>query len=112
MPNIGSNIATRRKELHMTQEELAKKMGYKSRSTINKIELGINDIPQAKIIRFSEVLDVSIAYLMGWEGQEEKSAAEDGLTAKKIELLNFVKCVPDDKAALALRLLKSVVEDD
>ena len=45
MSNIGNNIKARRTALKMTQEELAAKMGYKSKSTINKIELGINDIP-------------------------------------------------------------------
>ena len=35
---IGDRIKARRESLKMTQEELALKMGYKSRSTINKIE--------------------------------------------------------------------------
>lgn len=45
-------IRKRREELGMSQEELAKKMGYKSRSSINKIEMGENDIPQSKIATF------------------------------------------------------------
>lgn len=65
--DIGKNIAQRRKELNMTQEELATKMGYKSKSTINKIELGINDIPQTKIVKFADVLGVSPSSLMGWD---------------------------------------------
>jgi transcriptional regulator with XRE-family HTH domain len=67
MTEIGRNIAIRRKELNMTQEELAKKMGYKSKSTINKIELGVNDIPQSKIVLFAEVLETTPGKLMGWE---------------------------------------------
>ena len=35
---IGERIKLRREELQMTQEELAQKLGYKSRSSINKIE--------------------------------------------------------------------------
>lgn len=62
---------TRRKELGITQEELALKMGYKSKSTINKIELGKNDIPQSKVVKFAEVLQTSVAYLMGWEEKIE-----------------------------------------
>lgn len=42
-------IKLRREQLEITQDELAKKIGYTSRSTINKIELGKNDIPQSKI---------------------------------------------------------------
>ena len=40
------NIRNRRIELGLTQEDLAKKIGYRSISTIAKIERGINDIPK------------------------------------------------------------------
>ena len=73
--SIGTRIMNRRKELGMTQDDLAKKMGYKSRSTINKIEMGINDISQSKVVMFSKVLDTTIAYLMGWD--EEESITEE-----------------------------------
>lgn len=63
----------RRKELGITQEELAFKMGYKSKSTINKIELGINDIPQSKVVKFAEILGVSVAHLMGWEDVQKNN---------------------------------------
>ena len=66
MSTIGKNILRLRKELGLTQDELAKRMGYKSKSTINKIELGINDIPQSKIVKFASVLGTTPAYLMGW----------------------------------------------
>lgn len=42
---IGERIRNRRIELNMTQEELAKKAGYKSRSSINKIELSRDSNP-------------------------------------------------------------------
>ena len=57
----------------MTQEELAKKMGYKSRSTINKIEKGLRDIGQSQIIDFADALGVSPAYLMGWEDEPDET---------------------------------------
>lgn len=74
--HIGTRIAKKRKELGWTLEDLSSRMGYKSKSTINKIELGINDIPQSKVAKFAEVLDVSIAYLMGWEEEIEKNPQE------------------------------------
>lgn len=67
MTRIGKNIMDRRKEIGMTQEELAQKMGYKSKSSINKIELGKSDIPQSKIKLFAEALDTTPGNLMGWE---------------------------------------------
>ncbi len=74
MSHIGLRVAKRRKELQMTQQELAEKLGYKSKTTINKIELGINDLRQRKIVEFARVLDCSPAYLMGWtENTEHES---------------------------------------
>lgn len=69
MTGIGERIKQRRIELGLTQEELAQKMGYKSKSTINKIELGINDVNQSKIVQFARVLDSSVSYLMGWDDE-------------------------------------------
>lgn len=37
MPDIGKRIKKRREELKMTQEELAVKLNYKSKTTIAKI---------------------------------------------------------------------------
>ena len=65
MSTIGDNIKKRRLELDMTQEELALLMGYKTKSSINKIELGVADIPQSKIVKFAQVLHTSVGALMG-----------------------------------------------
>ena len=64
---IGQSIKNRRVELGMSQQELAKKVGYNSRSTINKIEAGINNIPSSKIDDFANALKTTPAALMGWE---------------------------------------------
>ena len=50
----------------MSQDDLARAMGYKDRSMITKIELGKVDISQKKIIAFAKVLNTTPAYLMGW----------------------------------------------
>ena len=59
-------IRARRVALHMTQQELAARLGYKSTSTIAKIEAGVNDIPQAKIIAFANALATTPGALLGW----------------------------------------------
>lgn len=59
---VGEKIKQRRLELGLTQSDLAKLMGYKSNTTINKIELGINDVVQSKLIEFAKVLKVSPTY--------------------------------------------------
>ena len=65
MVKLYENIRARRIALNMTQQELAKKLGYKSTSTIAKIESGENDIPQAKIAAFAQALDTTPAELIG-----------------------------------------------
>ncbi len=64
--NIGNRIKQRRIELGMSQQDLATAMGYTSKSTINKIELGKNDVSQSKVVKFSKVLDTTPSYLLGW----------------------------------------------
>lgn len=49
MKLLGQRIKARREALGMTQEELADLLGYKSRSSLNKIELGIQGLRQSKI---------------------------------------------------------------
>ena len=66
MSELCKRIKARREELGMTQEELAQKLGYKSRSSISKIEAGINDIPLSKIKAFAKALDKTVAHLMGF----------------------------------------------
>lgn len=74
---IGTRIMERRQQLGWTQEELAFKMGYKTKSAINKIELGVNDVSQSKVVKFAEVMHTSVAYLMGWDQQIQIEMKED-----------------------------------
>lgn len=67
MKHVGIKIKEIRTLRGLSQEELATKMNYRSRSTINKIELGIADVSSSKIKEFAKVLNVSVSYLMGWE---------------------------------------------
>lgn len=64
-------IKERREELGLSQDDLAQRMGYRSRSTIAKIESGKNDIPQSKIVAFAKALNTSPEYLMGFDNQAD-----------------------------------------
>lgn len=57
--SVGTNIKKRRYELRMSQQELADAMGYRTRSTIAKIESGENDVSQKKLQKFAQVLDTT-----------------------------------------------------
>ena len=80
MVNVGQNIAIARKQAGMTQEELAERVGYKTKSAINKIELGVRDLPQKKIASFAQALGVTPGHLMGWDAP----ASEQGALAANI----------------------------
>ena len=109
MSTVGENILLMRKALGLTQEELAKRMGYKSKSTINKIELGINDIPQSKIAQFAEVLCTTPARLMGWDEEETNSPEEPRLTEGEKMLIELFRRVPEDQQALVLQMIRAAL---
>ena len=109
---LADRVRHRREELGLSQEQLAFRMGYTSRTSINKIENG-RPCSQKIIMRLAESLDVSVPYLMGWEEEEEKpTVQDDGLTENQRKLMQFAKSVPDDKAEMILRVIRSIVEAD
>ena len=63
---IGLRIKMIREQLGMSQEELAHKIGYKSKSSINKIELGIQGLTQSKIKKIADALQTVPGDIMGW----------------------------------------------
>lgn len=63
--SVGTRIKQRREELNLSQDELATKLGYKSRSTIAKIEKGNDDLSQSKIEKFATALDTTPGWLLG-----------------------------------------------
>lgn len=69
---IGEKVKLKREELNFSQEELAEKMGYKSKTSIHKIEVGITDLPLSKVKELASVLNTTPAFLMGWETKKEK----------------------------------------
>lgn len=112
MSTVGENILRMRKKLEWTQEELALKMGYKSKSTINKIELGINDIPQSKIVKFAEVLGTTPAHLMGWEEEQSEttpSLDKIELTEGEKMLLDLFRRVPEESQQLVLQMIRAAL---
>ena len=82
---IGKRIRRRRKELGMTQEELAKKMGYADRSAICMVEQDKRDITWENVCKYAKALQCSPAYLMKWE---------DPIPDEDLELLEEVYADP------------------
>ena len=85
------------------------------RQTISKYENGIvTNIPSDRIEEIARILDTTPEYILGWEPSENGGpATNDGLSDSTRELIEFVRAhIPEEKAALALRLMKSIAESD
>lgn len=67
MPDIHKNIKRRRMQLEMTQEELAKRLGYSGKSMISKIEQGRVKLDQEKIEEIAKILCIDPLELMGYK---------------------------------------------
>lgn len=109
MLQLYKNIKSKRIELGMTQSELAQKMGYADKSMIAKIEKGVVDLPQSKIIAFADILGVTPGKLMGWNdtapSRKSVSIPVFGRVAAGIplemitDIIDFEE-IPEDMASL------------
>ena len=71
---------------------------------------GVNAETAQKIASY---FGVSVGYLLGEEDEKKEQPTEyDGLSEKRKALIDFALSVPDDKAEMILRVMKSIVEGD
>jgi hypothetical protein len=76
---------------------------------------GVNAETAQKIATY---FGVSVGYLLGEEAdiniseKKEQPTEYDGLSEKRKALIDFAMSIPDDKAELILRVMKSIVEGD
>jgi repressor LexA len=87
---IGDRIRERRKELGLTQGDLAKRMGYKTKSAICKAETVEFNPTTDRVIEFSKALETTPAYLMGWE---EHNCQEDN-ERRLARLTKYAELIP------------------
>ena len=102
--DIGERIKQRRLELGMTQDELARATGYKWRSSINKIELGGQRIPQIQLEKIAQALKTTPSYLAGWEDRE---VAE--LTAMQEETMEMFFELNEHNQQVANNVIRSML---
>lgn len=95
-----AKIKERRNDLNMSYQELANKTGL-SKSTLQRYETGsIKNMPIDKLEIIANALDISPAYLMGWEDEkkETKSTFNPNVITKKDEksIQKDLKQIMDD----------------
>lgn len=106
---IGERIKLKRKELGLTQTELAQRMGLTSKTTICKAET-VNFNPTMDRVReFAKALECTPGYLMGWDDESldvmdkigNIEIMENENEKKALELYEkYTKADPNIKAAI------------
>lgn len=89
MGDLGKKIKTRREQLGLSQDDLAKMLGYKHKSSINKIELGAADVPRAKVPAFAKALGMTAAEFSGWT-EERKTASFSYCLEQQMKVMGWV----------------------
>lgn len=95
----------------MSQDDLAKAMGYSDRSMITKIESGKVDISQKKILAFARILNTTPGYLMGWSDDQP---AEQPYTPKTLEARSLAKgmdTMPEARRKAIMEFMISMAPD-
>lgn len=67
---VGERIKVIRESKGISQEELAKRMGLKDKSSVCKIEKAGDNISTKSIKRYADALNTSVAQIMGWAADE------------------------------------------
>lgn len=116
MTTIGERIKKRRLELGMSQDELARIMGYKSRSSINKLETQGQELPIKRVHQLAEALHTTPEYIMGWE-EKPKEKEQTSLTGKeeiheRVFKAKEVCRIELDKSKIYEAILKAMSELD
>ena len=110
---VGERIKLRREALKMTQDELAKKVGYTSRSSVAKVEANANGMVQSKLILFANALQTTPAYLLGWDDtdtQKKNDILSDIILRLRSDE-NFMEVVKDlyDSTDEKINVIKSLL---
>lgn len=96
--DVSKRIRELRAIRDMTQEELAKKLGYSSRGSISRIESDERSIPMKMIPKIADALDVSEEYLMFGN-------IEDGMTVEDMDIIKSYHRAPPHLQKLVREIL-------
>lgn len=103
---IGERIKLRRLELEMSQEELAKKLGYTSKTTIAKIEANANQLRQSKIKQIADALDTTPSYIMGWD--EEVAVPKVENVGAHVELIRLYDLLTEEQQKAIIHMMRTM----
>ncbi len=99
---IGNRIKDRRKELKMSQKDLGNMVGLTS-ATISRIEDGSRTLTQENITKFTQALEVSPDWLMGWSDQPQISRIQ--LAQHVLSVLENMQVTVEKEDPMLARLM-------
>ena len=75
------------------------------------------NMPSARLYAICKYLDVSEAWMMGYDvpmerGEIKKPTTASELSESKNKLMLFLETVPDDKVDYVIRIMQSILQDD
>lgn len=103
---IAERIKTRRIELGMSQDELAKLIGYSDRAAISRIEAEKKDIKHSKLLAFAKALQMTPAALLGVEENMPMATMLEAMGFEKEKLKNLIQADYE----LMLTLIKGIID--
>ena len=87
-----------------------------SRGILTDLKMGRQtSLSASNAQKIASYFDVSVGYLLGEEEKDikkEQPIENDGLSEKRKALMQFAMEVPEDKAEMILRVMKSILSND
>ena len=109
---VGEKIRQRREELKISQYELAQLVGYKSRSSINKIEMDLYHVPQDKMKLFATALHTTPSDLLEWGDADGKLSKERQVMDDEVrDFLFLLNRLDDVDKARIMERMQIMLED-
>ena len=117
MDDFGVRVRAARVAAGLTQLELARAMGYSTRSTISRIESGDNQVPMDRLDALAAALRTTPAYLLGQDGAAAEPAAPQAAAPQAAAqeddpfLQEFWRCAMSlrrDQQEMLLRLMREM----
>lgn len=106
---INKKIHDRRKELGLTLENVGKIVGV-GKSTVRKWETGdIENMKRDKIALLAKALQVSPAFIMGWDEEKPITDTDDELSETKRAIIDKIKIMDDSHVAALGEIVDSIL---
>lgn len=94
----GAYLKQLRKSKGITQDDLAKALGYSDRSAISRIENDSFDLTQDKIKQYADFFNVSVLDILGVRDEQPSNSESD--------LLSMFRQLNDQGKAMALEYIR------